>query len=195
MIATHAPGPKVQAAVQIQVLVAGVPGAGTSPLEGRSLVADKRGIDAVVPQLGVDMTKHIPAHGNLRYGDRELQLTGVEIGRGAGNQRSNIDTDRWSGVRFGKAVELDPHLLEQFVRQAGNEFAGVGRGEEFDFALIEKHLIDVNAHQIPPRAQILAFGQGIQGQGTGIAGVAVELAHEGGLELGRCTGVCRIGLQ
>ncbi|MNY07228.1 hypothetical protein D3C86_1400240 [compost metagenome] len=66
LVGAQAPGSQVHAAVEVQVLAAGIACVAAPALLGRGLVIDEGGIDAVVPQFGVNLADHVSPHGDLR---------------------------------------------------------------------------------------------------------------------------------
>ncbi len=90
LIAAQSPGAKVDAAVQVQIRAGAGAGIGAGGLLRRGLITDESGVDAVIPARRINTAKRIATHGNLRYGNRQLQTATVQFDVCVGNQPGQV---------------------------------------------------------------------------------------------------------
>ena len=101
------------------------------------------------------MTGHIATHGNLRNGNRQGQLTPVKLYQRARHQACQIDAGFLRYFRVGQGVELHADFRDQLRRQARCQSSAFGIGDELDLAPVKEATVDIDAHQIASRQQVL----------------------------------------
>ncbi|MNP28160.1 hypothetical protein D3C76_1211100 [compost metagenome] len=183
LAAAQAPAAQVDPAIEVQVLAA-VGGAGVAAemLRG-GLVADEGGIDAVVPALWCNAAGHIPAQGDLRDGQRQLKLAGVQVVGGVGHQRGQVDAALVAGQWLGQALFTQAQFAQQAGAEAGLQALAIAAFTEIDFMLARRRQVDQHFNPVAAGRQGGFSGQGAQGGYAGVAGLAWRLAHEVGVEL------------
>ena len=183
LAAAQAPAAQVDPAIEGQVLAA-VGGAGVAAemLRG-GLVADEGGIDAVVPALWCNAAGHIPAQGDLRDGQRQLKLAGVQVVGGVGHQPGQVDAALVAGQWLGQALFTQTQFAQQAGAEAGLQALAIAAFTEIDFMLARRCQVDQHFNPVAAGRQGGLSGQGAQGGYAGVDGLAWCLAHEVGVEL------------
>lgn len=119
-------------------------------------------------------------------GDRQVQaqLAGIQVGTGAVQLCGKVDAVAFvAGLPDGKVLLPHTDFSQQFGTQAWHQGMAVVALVDRDLPFALRAEVDVQIQGVAASCEGPVFGQGSQGEGAGIGGLARALADEAGLEL------------